>query len=70
MNIIEKIDWEELQLQKQTLLEVSEMGCFTEKDYDNFNGLINLIDSLQDYAVDVLKMDQNVVFNLEYDEAD
>lgn len=70
IDFIEKIDWELLQQQKQTIIEISEMGCFAEKDYDNFNGLLELIDSLQDYAVDVLGIDENVVFNLEDNELD
>ena len=59
---IQKIDWELLKEQKQTLLEISVMGCFTEKDYEHFEGLLSLIDTLQDYAVDELEIDEQTVF--------
>ena len=60
---IRKIDWELLKEQKQCLLEISVMGCFTEKDYDMFEGILALIDSIQDYGVDELGIDEKDVFN-------
>ena len=58
-----KMDWELLRKQKQTILEVSEMGCFTEGDYDSFNGLIALIDAIQNYAVDEMGLTEDEVFD-------
>ena len=61
---IKKIDWELLKEQKQCLLEISTMGCFTEKDYDMFEGILALIDNLQDYAVDELGIEETDVFDI------
>jgi hypothetical protein len=62
-NPIEEIDWELLKEQKKTLLNkmiYEEDG----KTMDHLNGLINLIDSIQDYAVVYLCIDENKVFDL------
>ena len=64
-DFIRKIDWKLLREQKQCLLEISSMGCFTEKDYDNFYELLNLIDAIEDFAVDDCGIDENDVFNFE-----
>lgn len=63
MDFIEKIDWELLKKQKATLL-----GVISENDnadvVNELEGLINLIHAIQDYAVDELGVEENVVFEL------
>jgi hypothetical protein len=64
---IKRIDWRLLREQKRYLLELSSplIGIFTEKEYNAFEGIINLLDSIQDYAVDECGIDENDVFNFE-----
>lgn len=52
----ENVDWKLLQDQKNWLLNYP-VPC------EAVLGLIELIDNLQDYTVDELGMDENVVFN-------
>ena len=68
-NFIENIDWSLLRQQKRTLLETieAEKGGFEEM-LNNLEGIVNLIDHLQDYAVDVLGIDENYVFDMELEE--
>lgn len=63
MDFIEKIDWELLKKQKATLTKV----VFNTQDgevWDDLEGLLNLIDAIQDYAVEELGLDENYVFEL------
>jgi hypothetical protein len=63
MSFIENIDWEQLKKQKATLTKV----VFNTQDgevWDDLEGLLNLIDAIQDYAVDELGVEENVVFDL------
>jgi hypothetical protein len=53
---INKIDWKLLQQQKAWLLY---------KDEEYADGIINIIDSIQDYAVDELGIDEDLVFGAE-----
>jgi hypothetical protein len=62
---IRNIDWPLLRQQKQCILEISSMGCFTEKDYDALIGIVCLLDDLQDFAVDEMGIDEDEVFNME-----
>jgi len=74
-DIIDFIDFEKLREQKEAMLRV--MGELTtvndslvknakiSKDLQDAQGIINLIDHIQDYAVDVLGKDEKEVFNLE-----
>jgi len=76
-NPINKIDFTELRNQKTTLLEtirfLEESGIMSEFDpnvdtveiVNNLTGILHLIDSLQDYAVDELGWDQMLVFDFE-----
>lgn len=52
---IKKIDWGLLREQKDWLLN--------QHISDEAVGLLELIDNLQDYAVDELGIDENIVFN-------
>ena len=74
-DIIDFIDFEKLREQKEAMLRV--MGELTtvndslvknakiSKDLQDAQGIINLIDHIQDYAVDVLGKDEKEVFNFE-----
>ena len=62
-NPIEEIDWELLKEQKETLLNVLS-NSNNEVEISHLNGIINLIDCIQDYAVTYLCIEENKVFNL------
>jgi hypothetical protein len=67
-NPILKIDWTDLRTQKGTLLiliaEMEKQG----KDVTDLDGILNLIDALQDYAVDELGVPEMHVFDFELEE--
>jgi len=74
---IEKIDWSELRNQKRTLLETIEFirnedkfdpQVDTEEIVNNLTGLLHLIDSLQDYAVDEMGIESMHVYDFENEE--
>jgi hypothetical protein len=58
-----KIDWERLRDQKSCLLGV--IDCYESLNPRiafRLEGLLNLIDALQDYAVDVLGVNSDIVY--------
>lgn len=57
-DFIQNIDWNLLKKQKAQLLENAEQHNL------DVSGIINLIDSLQDYVVDICGVEENEVFNL------
>ena len=57
MRLIQNINWEKLKAQKTALLEV-----FAEGKVD---GLINLLDAIQDFAVSELGVPEEKVFQLD-----
>jgi len=59
--LIALIDWKQLREQKQVLLGISTEVANAEK----ILGVVNLLDSIQDFAVDVLGVNENVVFEPE-----
>lgn len=61
---LQKIDWALLREQKQTLLKIAIMSYLTDQDHKSFDGLIHMIDSMQDYATDVMGLSDKEVFNL------
>lgn len=68
-DFFKNIDWELLRRQKISLDSVSVFHSDSEIIYNNLQGILELIDALQDYAVDVLGVDENKVFkNDGYDE--
>lgn len=77
-NPVNSIDFTELRNQKTTLLEtinfIEKSGIEFDPSVDkeeiakNLTGILHLIDSLQDYAVDELGWDQMLVFD--FDEED
>jgi len=73
---ITKIDWELLKEQKLDMLRIitdieenaqydtredEEIGVYDKWKY-SLNGIIELIDAIQDYAVDELEMGEDIIF--------
>ncbi len=54
-----RIDWKLLREQKSYLLNLSETS-----PSDDLDGVVTLIDDLQDYAVDMLGFPEDTVFEL------
>jgi hypothetical protein len=76
-NPIAKIDFTDLRNQKRTLLEtISFLESFDnfdprvdkEEKINNLTGILHMIDSLQDYAVDELGWDQMMVYDFDDEE--
>ena len=74
--LISGINWKLLKKQKKSLLEtIDYMGrknmVSSGKHYkelvDDLTGILNLVDTIQDYAVDTLGIDENEVFDLHKD---
>lgn len=59
-NFFHKIDWELLRKQKQWLIAQSS---------EEAEGLLNFVDSIQDYAVDNWIVEEKTVFGKEHDHA-
>lgn len=77
--IIDNIDFELLRKQKRILLELADKiqneesnSVFTQDDADTVEGMITLLDAIQDYAVDKLHMDKYDVYylTLTFEESD
>jgi hypothetical protein len=62
-NPIEEIDWQLLKEQKETLLNVLS-NSNNEVEINHLNGIIYLIDCIQDYAVTYMCIEERKVFNL------
>ena len=58
---LKNIDFKDLKKQKKTLLEVISRAE-TQKEADNLNGILHLIDSIQDIAVDEYDYKEKTVF--------
>lgn len=67
---IKKIDWSELRNQKRSLIEVIDyIKTHNPYFYNDLNGILHLIDALQDYAVDDAKIiDSMHVYDFELEE--
>ncbi len=55
------IDWTELSRQKQTLLK-ARANAIKPRERENLTGIVNLIDALQDAAIDVHGVPESKVF--------
>jgi hypothetical protein len=63
--LINGIDWELLKKQKRSLLSIISDGFLPDEEpKDDLIGIVNLLDSIQDYAVDVMGVDEKTVFDL------
>jgi hypothetical protein len=58
---LNKIDWKSLREQKQTILGIISWNKMTLLN-DSLDGIVNLIDAIQDYAVDNNIADETTVF--------
>ncbi len=71
--LLEKTDFEQLKDQKMKLLGMiedyeSSPELAKQQTAKEMVGLVNFIDAVQDYAVDVMGKDEKVVFNLTEEE--
>lgn len=66
-NPLINIDYAKLRNQKESLLKVIDTMEVSDLS-DDLQGILHLIDGIQDYAVDELGKEESVVFNLESDE--
>lgn len=65
-NIIQNIDWGLLRQQKKVLLEVISDQCTDEPNvHEKLNGIICIIDTLQDFAVNELHLQETYVFDFD-----
>jgi len=67
-NPILKIDWTDLRTQKTMLLETINNDAVDPEHKEGLEGILALIDALQDYAVDELGVDAMHVFDFELEE--
>jgi hypothetical protein len=66
-NPIEKIDFTTLRTQKSALLTAMRKIC-NDKESDDLDGIVHLIDAIQDYAVDIMGISEMLVFDFEKEE--
>ena len=71
--LLEKTDFEQLKDQKMKLLGMiedyeSSPELAKQQTAKEMVGLVNFIDAVQDYAVDVMGKDEKVVFNITEEE--
>ena len=69
LNPIEGINYKLLRAQKESLIKMIEagkdtFGSVTKADAEMCDGILHLIDSIQDYAVDSLGMKETIVFGI------
>ncbi|HLO91569.1 MAG TPA: hypothetical protein VK172_10440 [Lentimicrobium sp.] len=62
--IISKIDYDLLRQQKQDLLKVINKKSTTIKQKESLEGILMLLDNLQDYVVDELGIPEDQIFEL------
>ncbi len=68
INFFKTIDWKLLQEQKEDLLKF-QFDCdygLSIETLNRFEGLVNFIDNLQDFAVDKLEYKESFVFKSAY----
>lgn len=66
-NFMLGMDWQLLRQQKETLVDLANnvnLNIFGVDYRDAVDGIINLLDSIQDYAVDVMEVPEDKVFDL------
>ena len=71
VEFIDGIDFTELRNQKSTLFKLIvelDKGDDDNQQVNDLDGILHLIDALQDYAVDVLGWDEKIVYNFEEEE--
>lgn len=60
---VNQMDWSLLRNQKRTLISVMSKHILDEQENDYLQGIVHLIDALQDFAVDELEKDESEVFD-------
>jgi len=60
---LQKMDWSLLKTQKHALLYTDE-STWDNRQRKSIQGILNLIDTIQDYSVDVMGLSEKEVFNL------
>jgi len=65
--ILDNINYAKLKEQKKSLIYVEDDSDLTPRTRDDLQGIIALLDSIQDYAVDVLGKSEDDVFDFEED---
>jgi len=65
---IQRIDWKLLREQKATLLGIQKFANVYTKEVNALEGIINLIDNIQDFACDEMGLSDKEVFNLNENE--
>ena len=67
-----KMDWELLKKQKQDLMKAMTIVVCNDAPnsiiLDSLEGILNLIDAMQDFAVDAMGVDEDIVFDLDKEE--
>jgi hypothetical protein len=66
---ITKIDWTDLRTQKAELLEVINNDHVDPQHKESLEGILGLIDALQDFVVDELGIDPMIVFDFDAEES-
>ena len=66
--IIKKIDWTDLRTQKTLLLQTINNKAVSPMHKEGLEGILALIDALQDYAVDEMDIDPMHVFDYEQED--
>lgn len=61
-DFIQKIDWKLLRNQKHDLLKVINKESVNPKEKMSLEGILNLLDSIQDYGVDICGLSEGKVF--------
>lgn len=58
---IQNIDWDLFKKQRLTLYKIMEEH-YSDKDYDDLEGIKNILDGLCDYAADICEVPEEKVF--------
>ena len=65
---MEKIDWTDLRTQKTFLLETINNNAVSPEHKEGLEGILALIDAVQDYAVDEMEIPEMLVFDFELED--
>ena len=66
--ILNRIDYSDLRTQKTTLFEMFDDFKLKQNHKDALNGIMSLLDEIQDFAVDQLGFDEMYVFDLDVED--
>ena len=64
-NLINEMDFDLLRQQKETLIRLTNSNIITYAECEDIEGIISIIDKIQDFAVDEMGIDENIVFNFD-----